>query len=537
MNPLYLQAKKFATDAASSQLKCTTTGSKYFLYEFASASFAFEFNRERRSLSDHHLSIHEVDEPENHYLSAYHYTAYFNSQTTRYQLHVYFDRKDEILAIQFAQLTASGKNVMALNDEQKKILLARATKTAYSFVRPFRAEVQTHLIADKKKLEFHIRQIATANSPRQYRELVSTVIDCLSGIGSYDLHASYAYQLKYYRRMLRQIPLAVISPSKERKPVLAADSDTEATACAVLESPCKQATTPTKTKISLTPEIARLMQEFSQCASTAINAEIIESLLPRLLMLYQESYLTDASRGERQYIVTTEDEHNLDTLLQDIEKQRLDFFQRLIMFKKYSGARSLMAAEQIEEHELSKLVYLSLNTANHELLDFLLTHYEYPINTSEFKSLSPAMYCLKRSATMPQISKCFEILIKHKVSLDEQDPETSMSIMGTILFTPNHPLKPAQGDIDFLPSPRAEIARTTPCRQRKPSTQDAKQYFRCMGTFFQSFVNVYDEAASTLSSSDDLQEVVSVNRGIQDKLKRCGKMAEQCMGARSFARR
>lgn len=528
MNPLYLQAKKFATDAASSQLKCTTTGSKYFLYEFARATFAFDFNRATLSLLGHHLSIHEVDDPENHYLSAYHYTAYFDGQMARYQLHVYFDRKDEILAIQFSQQLASGKNVIALNDEQKQILLDRAAKTAYSFVRPFRAKVQTHLMADKKTLEHHIGQIATANSPRQYRELVAAVIDCLTEICSYDQHSSFAYQLKYYRRMFRQIPPTLLSPSKERKHAQAAlsDSDTDATAWVVLESPTKQSpTTPTKTKTSLTPTIARLMQEFSQYASAGTNADTIETLLPRLRMLYQEAYITDASRGERQYIVTTEDEHNLDTLLQSIEKQRLAFFQYLIMVKKFSGARSLMGAEQIEEHELAKLVYLSLNTVNHELLDFLLTHYEYPINTSEFQSLSPAMYCLKRSATVPEIAKCFEILLKHKASLNERDPETSMSIMETILFTANHPLKPTHGDMDLLSSP---IERTTPSRARRLSTKDAKKPLRCLDTFFQDFREVYDETVIALSSTAQVRT--------QGRLKDCDTMDERMRRGGASAR-
>jgi hypothetical protein len=221
-----------------------------------------------------------------------------------------------------------------------------------------------------------------------------------------------------------------------------------------------------------------LKQKLAEYNNPSFGADEFAQVLPDILAYYQEVYTTYIYCDSDEYLVTLEDENELVRLIEAIEEQRLRIFQHLILNKKFNNARRLVKPEHIEIYDLTRFIHFALKTANHELLDFLLTQYEFPINTSEFDNLTPAMYCLTKSKDMPHIKSCFWILVKHKACLNEKDPETSQSIMETILFTPNHPLKPNSSDLTLLPSPLAkienEISRERD-RNKKISVKRAKQ--------------------------------------------------------------
>lgn len=468
MNSLYLQVQKFYSQQVNA--KQTAQGNKYLIHELQEASFSFELQKAKHSLTGHHLSIHQKDDPENPYVSAYHYTAYFSPEI---QLHVYYGRKDEVIAIQLSSLTT--KKPLILSQEVEKELINLAIKHSTPFVRACRIKADTQFKLDKAELDQLIRKQNPVASLHQNREIITRIIACLNQIIAYYPTASLIRQRSYYKGKYRELSQALSASTSASSTKLDELIDTEILdeqnpLTQILEGPNKT-NYPTRVKTVLTPEIALLMEKMAEYK--ALPSEEYERFIPEIIKFYNTVYQNAVLSEDKEYYVTTEDKNNLDSLIHEVEEQRLSLFQHFLVRKQFTQALHLMSDSRIEMLDLHKFIQYTLNSSNHEILDFLLSNYTFPINTSEFNSLSPAMYCFIRSKEKPSIAKCFWVLVKHGASLEERVPETSLSIVGTILLTPNHPLKPQKDDLDSLPSPIAQIEKDiTP--ERKASRNPPK---------------------------------------------------------------
>lgn len=91
-NNIRIKDKPFNIKPDSKQNNFAYYDLDYFAHTIQTETTAY-------TLEEHHISIYENVDPQNAFLSHYHYTAYFrDEQNNKYQLHVYFDLNGEIVA-------------------------------------------------------------------------------------------------------------------------------------------------------------------------------------------------------------------------------------------------------------------------------------------------------------------------------------------------------------------------------------------------------------------------------------------------------
>lgn len=452
MNVLYLYTKKFFGNTQVALLRYTREHNAYYLHQLPRVAFKFQKDNLVLQLTEQHLSIHQKDDVDNPHLSAYHYTACFNHHEYSFKLHVYFGRKDEVTDVHLAQTTGSDTRRIALSEQEANALIAHAQSQSAPFIRSCRAKANEQIKADESTLN---KLITTVDYPHRNAQYYRNIIAHLRNILSYYPEKEYRHKFICFQKMYKltsSTPNTGINPAIQTNPQSPKTKERAKTVPLQNEplSLAEETDIPTpkskprspkaKAKVQLRPLIDELQATATQYQQK-FDTDVLARKIPELCEFYRQTYEVSALADENTYLMTVEDAIELDKLISDNEHKRIEYFKQLFVNERFDDSLALLGADKdIGASLLSTLVHYALRTNNAPKLDFLLTNFEYPINTSEFDSMSPALFCFKKSETTADIAHCFRILVKHGINLSETIPGTSQSILERIYSEPQNPL-------------------------------------------------------------------------------------------------
>lgn len=442
MSDLYHYATYFLTKDTSDFLYCSLKelnhGSKYLLHELPLVPFEYLHAGAPVRLISQHISLHEKVDVFNPCLSAYHYTANFVHQDRQYRLHVYFDRKDQLLLLRYANKTSESESIELVSTIKEKLLNLAIIQTG-RFIRPCRARRAQQLKADLDVTNSLIKSfnaLSYEQNAQHYSSLLNEIIAAYEGIFSYSRESRHYNQFQMYKR-IKNTQRRVIkdSPKQEFADLTSLQDDDEPIVF------CQEVATPQKRiRLPFHELLHQRQTEFQQFKERMALGEL-SIHIPKLQRLSAKIHQLTCLIAEKEYKVMEEDHRQLDLLLRDVDTLRIEIFKKLLIYRSFDSAASLLTqdANLFTSDDVSSFVALALRTANAQLLDFLLTHFDFPINTTEYNAMSPVMYCFVKNSKERSMRECLGILIKHQASLIEQVPNSSLSIM-EVLYHPEHPL-------------------------------------------------------------------------------------------------
>ena len=398
-------------------------------------------------LEEHHISIYQpiIDR------SQYHYTAILSTkQGDKYLLHVYFNEKDKLSNKPYLDSMRNNERVAVhLTDAQENMLIDQAMEECQP---PILALRRQHLkfIAelDKRYTQSVLKLETLSKNLRQnyeaYVQQSEATKQILTELCLY--HSGQEYR-NILRLIKRTVPL--LKPEPKQIAPAAPQPTIEKVQKSTLSSQPLVNVTETKQKQSPQPQ-----EPSVQKPSLATHIEALETTWNDFI----EAYRSDSQNSVKQFLFFNA---TLSTLCSEEMSGHFDCsaaaIERLefMMMVRTEYAKKLLT-ELLLKHDFLKaeslkgfvpllekrLLNISLSVGNPKLLNFLLTHSDFALNTHEVADgLTPVPYCLAKCNGKNSMVECLEILISHGASLMVR--YQGLPVAYHILAVANHPLRSA----------------------------------------------------------------------------------------------
>lgn len=505
LNELYALIKnKLYTPSVSTevQFKTNAEGQSYILYHLP----LLEQNELRQEqgyfLQAHHLSFFEYQDNHKAWLSQYHYTAEFkDAQQSDVRLHVYFDQQDKIVEV---LLQNSKGNRIELTQDLKEYFSQLAkdhSKLCLSLLRQQAQQKYGTLEESYIKEELALTKLSH-NLPQE-REAYSNKLNEMLNILTLLRPRHRQYQVQY--RFLVRLQAFFIYPRELDLP------PTQVTTAAAEKF--LSLAPPSSINVQVKPQPTMFDQQLKDIQTAQALWQSGKNNNISLLELSQlaQQYM-QACNEAVMVLDEKESQQELSQLLtlQQFHSESMQEIKRLLMNLMLAPQFDLAVANNLV-HYVSQLepkfLFLAISRDNHLLLDFLLTHGGFAINTLvNADGLTPVLYCYKHHHPEKPKINSLSVLIKHQASL-LIPAEDGLPIAHHILVDKDNTLKEAflsneEGTL-YLPRFYSELVRALERHLMNPNlVAEARQRL-------EKSLTIYRHSMSSLS-------VIPQNRRIQD---------------------
>jgi hypothetical protein len=370
-------------------------------------------------LIGHHLSFYEIEDDKQPFLSQYHYTAYFRDKNNEeYQLHVYINGSDKLVMRPI--LTKIGHGKVELSEEFSANLKEMAIKHSAPIMAQLRQQFNNKIktLADEyKNLEAQLSALSVALSAnkKKYLALLDVVCTQLETLIYFKEDEQYEALLRLFTVIKAKLtmPSAVQSEAKE------APSQTSVQASSIPEAlegldPKRPAKKPFA---DLVVAVSASHDEYLKLMKDDATLEI---QLTGFLELHKITHEALLSIDDIEFENSLAHLHTLNQFLEKCNALGVKLLEAMLVNKRYDLANTLRQYTPALAERMAKFAF---RTGNGALLDFLLTHHVFSINTFVMDGLNPIQYCLKFHTEKTPKNAVFSVLIKHKAALQLEDEE------------------------------------------------------------------------------------------------------------------
>lgn len=426
--------------------KTSKEGKSYLLSELPlPRAIVIAVGQQKYSLNSHHLSIYSLQDDNNHTLSQYHYTAYFrDKKNNAYQLHAYFNQNDQLAAPVVLTLLNEIENnaPVTLGKELIQLFTQLAISQTTPVIAALRSDQQTVLAALKKRFDTLEQQLTNLSidmvqNKNNYLIILAEAITVLDSLSAYtDEEQNYASILKLFRLIRTNLDTPVLATATQEEVATSTDTAQEQDEPA----PVKRSN-----KKPVSPLIGQATNTFTRYQAALSKASSPQKVAGILEMNRHVGDLLIAA-DDPGYTITALDYQHITSFLSAYKQAGKQLLSRLLMNNEFELAAQL---RQLVNPAPTELVTLALKTGNAAMLDFLLEHGAFAINTFIVQDqLTPVLYCFEKSqntAAVVAMNKCLSVLLKHHASLMVNTAD-GFSVAYHIAVNPSHPLLPALRD-------------------------------------------------------------------------------------------
>lgn len=391
-------------------------------------------------LVSHHASFFETESEGNPCLSQYHYTAdfYDNLNKKKYKLHVYFNKNDEVIKGPLFFLDDGKNNYLNLSDELSDFFVQLAIDKSFSVVSELKKQYYNFLNQIKNEYEKQEQQLSELSkklteNPGQYTAHLAVIIGLLKELSDYHYDDFYTSLL----RLFQAIEFALVKIT-ENQPQLSESESREEPKKSEPEKSTNASTNSSK-EIKKSPE--KIIFAAEKAKQTFLSAELADAK--------RMEFFLDYNQKTQDALILTEDQNytfsvkQLQQVQQLVSSSNLEgkkYLENLLLKKQYDSAKLLAKfANPVPE----KLVRMALMAGNAELLNFLLSHGDFPINTFIVADdLSPVLFCFYNNKENYPKAACLSILIKYNASI-VVGAKDGLPVAHHIINAAQHPLKEA----------------------------------------------------------------------------------------------
>lgn len=362
-------------------------------------------------MSEHHLSIYKnvFDE------SQYHYTAHFSDKQGIYQLHVFFNEKDQPLSVSFKKREADEDGVVFLEFKPERDLSQEWTQLAIRTCTPviniLRAELNKELMQlerEFQKLELNVDRLSedfktNRNEYNQSVEQLYAVLEKLHALTNQDHYTGMSKMLRGTQQYFEMQYLQTINPcvgiyaaAEPHSCSVAVDTSTQHIMQILEPAQSKKIT-------KFYAAVQDIKTQFETCSTGGHTEDVYF-----ITKIYEElKRLEDCADSAPSDLCA--EFHGI--------KHKIYKAGKRALYEAVQGQQLEKAKVLVPFHHLLNNVHFihALETKNASVLDFLLAYGSYLLNNQPMiiggrPYLSAVDYCYKNSETM---ADCFKILLKH----------------------------------------------------------------------------------------------------------------------------
>ncbi len=414
-NPLYyfiqFIAEKGSTDLKGIHFQKNTDLQKhsYYLHQLALSTEAIqEYQHLGYTLDEHHVSFYEAQDNNKFWLSQYHYTATVTDEEKQeLKLHVYLSPKETIEELMLMKVNVNNTyDKQAIIQGHRDWFEGFAMQYSLPLILRLRQAFQTNLKSLENRYEVLEKELSILSQKKHGESYQNKLFEMRKTLHLlYPLNPSYLpiYQNFFQarpRRILtkplneeqKSLPAAPVIETEAVEPLATLEiSHTEDQAFLALLEKAKEAKAiyqKDKAAKPLVEQVPSLFNFYDICVQSNIfldeQIEISETNLQTIQNLYCES------RSEAKNTFTL-------LLLQGD-------LQAAFVLKGFTAELPL------------SIIQFAITKRKADLLDFLLSHGQYAINSLQVDNLQVIHYCLLHQADA-KILGVFSVLVKHGISL------------------------------------------------------------------------------------------------------------------------
>ena len=390
------------------------------------------------TLTHHHISVFEFEDPAIPELSQYHYTAYFRgAEGATYQLHIYYNEQDMLTTDPtFAKINADGSTSSLSIDTLYLQFLDIAKLACKAFMGELRIqfkELVERLTAEYKAKEREASSIIEVE-PLDHRLYCDKLDGALRVLVQLDSFVKHAHYQKYYQ-LLQKIKTIIEKDHLMLRKGTNIDSEKPEPALIPMASITGGASSKkAKPIIMMDKDIEKLVVSYTEI-SREDHATLVSSLVFILNRLYQLSFdLEDHGRSaSSSAMMQLQKLHS--RLIQEVEA----LFPKLLIGEQFELLDELRAFHYLIT---PKFLNVALQMNNIRLLNYILSHGDFDLHIQavtvrKTSYLNAVQFCYKTFN-----ADCLQVLLQHNASILEIGDD-GLPLLHTILSTPAHPLKQA----------------------------------------------------------------------------------------------
>lgn len=390
-------------------------------------------------LNSHHVSFDEKQDDKDSNLSQYHYTAYLTGKKgMEHQLHVYFDLNDHPLAVSISVKDANGQYIKSeISPEFSDSLTQLALDKSNGLMKELRKQhlnTLDKLETDYNELERNLAILSKdlVVNRLEYQALYKKALAVLMLLERFHYDPHYEKLVHFFRKISNTIESVPTGYKLEISDVSHPLEHSEETTF-IQSSEKVMRKTP---KQLLQPLIQEAIEANGRLATSTSLEQQRNDILDARQKTADLLILTEDSN----YSATAKDLQQILSLRTENNNKAKRLLLSLLMKKEINLAEPLgFVANTIP----GKWIQLALSTGNATMLDFLLTHGHFPINTFQTTdNLSPVEFCFRKGGAKVE---CLSVLIKHKASIMTK-AEDGLPIAHHLIANINGPLHRALSD-------------------------------------------------------------------------------------------
>lgn len=418
----------------SFHIKVNSHGQEYALYELEPVSLTIQSEPSQEyQLKSHHLSFYAIVDTINPQFNEYHYTAYFiDTLGIDYQLHVYFNAKDQIVSVMFSSMNSNGNlETLKISSNQKNIFSQLAIDQCHNTIRTLRKEHQHAIetcetLYNKQEEELSLVSKNMQANLDAYQILLKCLLENLSILSG--IYPKYLQQNKLINHINNML-------SSENKLQLLLLDDTEEDHEALeLNHECKEEIK-SPPKKSVSPFINHAKSMLNDINKNAEKSEKLKRFLTFHSCISDILTMTE----DDNYFCSPFHLAQINRLLSARSEEGSLILSQLLLSKADSEFNLAESLKEYVSLVQNKFITLALKTGNGKILDFVLTHGNVPINTFSINDVPPVLYCYLTHSDKSSKVECLTILIKHNASLFVTT-ENGLSVAHHLVVNSQHPL-------------------------------------------------------------------------------------------------
>lgn len=383
------------------KLKISTTfnNQEVFIYDLTQnlGAVVAKVEGQQFLLAEHHITFFEQTSKD--HPSEYHYTASLRDQVGNcYKLHVYFDKNDVITG---SSLKEDNQAATVAFPSLLPTLQELAVDQVWAIVGELRENSQNQIKQmrdDYARMEAKLSAMSAdlERNLNSYKLLLDELVVHLETLCLYEDSTSL---LKLFNR---------IKQSLNRTEVKKEAHEDEGQ-----DQPLKQVSEG-QVKLVVKKPDTRVLKEAQICHASYVNEkDPVKAIDPFLKLLIKVQDLLLSLEDSTQIFA---EQHiiEIQNLATFAEKEGKSLLQKLLLSEKYDLALQLKNLTTSLPHNILKI---ALFKDNAKLLDFLLTHGNFAVNTLTVNGVSLVLYCyLNHTKDTPKVD-CLSVLIQHGASL------------------------------------------------------------------------------------------------------------------------
>lgn len=385
----------------------------------------------------------------------YHYTGYYKAMGRTFRTHVYFNKRDQLnRPVELSEELADGtyKPISGVSPELKELITSQAKEQTQEWMLAIRTQHYAQIAADIQQLKLLEREADKSSmtldeAPHAYLAALSKTITFLEKISPRHYKSDIKGILSIFYKLEQSVrtgleDIKVMAPAASASSI-SLSSSSSTTPEKTTEDAAEPKPLPMKTLTSLINEANEAYKNFNQ---NLLSATQKVSYLHKTQGLIQEA---DILSSETDFFAPVKELLAIRKLMQDCQTNKQKLLEQFLFAKPadLENADYLLGTNKdqvrIPLQLKTSLLKLALKRGDAALLDFMLTHFSFPINTlSMSPQTSLVAYCFKNQ-TLNNVPACLSVLLKHGASLMEISKDSQLPYICSLLGDEQHPLRPS----------------------------------------------------------------------------------------------